>query len=148
VALRHDGDTNPVVKGGQELRQRSTARLSAAADPFGIDFSTRQQVIDSANAVPDAKETEVGAQQNEAASGIFMLAGCARTNRRLARSRSRILYAFALTERVVGQDHVTLAREIRKQLLIAWPRLAVCRMAEWSEYRGMASLGGRHVQVR
>src|SRR5262245_66182183 len=47
-----------------------------------------------------------------------------------------------------SENHVPFARQIREQLLIAWPRLAISRMPEWSENRGMASLRGRHVKVR
>src|SRR5207245_3992701 len=50
VALRHDGDADATVERRQELRQRSAARLSAAADPFGIDFCARQQEVDPADA--------------------------------------------------------------------------------------------------
>src|SRR5262245_35110832 len=147
VALRDDGDANPAVERGQELRQRSAAGLPAAADPFGIDFGAREQVVDPANAVPDAKQTEVGAEQDQAASGIFMLARPAAEGR-LASAGSRILDAFALPERVVRQDRVSLAREIRKQFLIARPRLAVCRMSERSQDRRMASLRRRQIEIR
>src|SRR5206468_3452276 len=52
------------------------------------------------------------------------------------------------SERVVGQDHVTLARQVREQLLVAWPCLAVHRMAEWSQNRRMTSSLRWHVEVR
>ena len=148
VALRHDGDADATVERRQELRQRSAARLSAAADPFGIDFCARQQEVDPADAVPHAEQTEVGAEQNKTASGILVLARSATADRRPAGVCSWVLDALALSKRVVGQDHVTLARQIREQLLIAWPRLAVRRMAEWPEDRRMASSRGRQIEVR
>ena len=74
VALGDDGDADPAVERRQELRQRPAAGLTAAADPLGIDFRARQQVVDPADAVPRAEQAEVGAEQNEAASGVFVLA--------------------------------------------------------------------------
>ncbi len=68
--------------------------------------------------------------------------------RRLAGPASRILDAFALPERVVREDDVAFAREVREQLLVAWPRLAVHRMPERPENRRTASRSGRHIEVR
>src|SRR2546428_5290736 len=128
VALRDDGDTNTAVERRQKLRQRSTAGLPAATDPLGVHFRARQQEVDSTDAIPDTEQTEVGAQQNQAASGIFMLARSASADRRLAGAAAWVLDAFALSERVVREDHVALARQIREQLLVARPSLAVRRM--------------------
>src|SRR5439155_5601435 len=138
VALGDDGDTKAAVERRQELHQRSAAGLTAAADPFGVDFRARQQEVDAADAVPDAEQTEVGAEQNKAASGIFMLARTA-ADRRLAGAGTWLLDAFPLSERVVREDDVTLPREIREQLLIARPCFAIGQVAEWTKNRRMAS---------
>ena len=81
VALGDDGDADAAVERRQELRQRPAARLAAAADPFGVDFRARQQVVDPADAVPRAEQAEVGAEQNQAASGVFVLARSAARSR-------------------------------------------------------------------
>src|SRR5215213_11398972 len=121
---RHHRDTDAAVERGQKLRQRPTARLTAAADPLWIHFGARQQVVDASDAVPGAEQSEVGAEQNETPAGVFMLARTS-AERGLAGAASRVLDPFPLTERVVGQDDVAFAREIGEELLIAGPRLAV-----------------------
>src|SRR5262249_11133709 len=68
--------------------------------------------------------------------------------RRLTSAVSRILDAFALSERVVREHDVTLAREIREQLLVARPRLAGRRMPERGQNRGMTPLRRRQIEVR
>ena len=147
VAHGDDGDADAAVERRQELRQRPAARLAAAADPIGIDLRARQQVVDPADAVPRAEQAEVRAEQDEAASGVLVLARSA-AERRLAGPASRILDAFTLPERVVGEDDVALAREIREQLLVARPRLAVHRMPQRAENRRAASRSSRHIEVR
>src|SRR5262249_42132716 len=109
IALGHDGDLYSAVERRQELRQRSAARLPAAADPFWIHFRASEQVVDSADAIPCPKETEVRAQQDEAASRVLVFAGASALDRTLAGARTRIFDALALSERVVCEHHVPLA---------------------------------------
>src|SRR6185436_396356 len=71
----------------------------------------------------------------------------ARSDGRLAGTRSRILDALSLSEGVVGQYHVALARQVREQFLVTRPRLAIHRMAERSQNRRMAASRGRQVEV-
>ena len=148
VALGNHGDLDAAVERREKLRQRSAARLAAAADPFGIDFRAREQVVDSADAVPGAKEAEVRAEQDEAAPRVLVLGGSSAADRRLAGARSRILDALALSERVVGEHHVAFARQVREQLLVAGPRLAIRRMSERSENRRTPPGPDRHVEIR
>src|SRR5439155_10996678 len=108
----------------------------------------RQQEVDSADAIPSTEQTEVRAEQNKAASGIFMLARSATADRRLAWMAAWVLDALALPERVGRQDDVTFARQTREQLLVARPRLAVRRVAEWRENRRMAARTGGQIEVR
>src|SRR6185437_56472 len=107
-------------------------------DPFRIDLGAGQQVVDAANAVPRAEETEVRAEKNQTASGILMFGRSTAFDRRPAGPASRVLDAFALAERVVRQDDVALAREIRKELLVAGPRFPVHRMSQRPQNRGAA----------
>src|SRR6185437_8673363 len=72
VALGNDGDANAAVERREKLRHGRAAGLAAAADPFRIDLGAGQQVVDAANAVPRAEETEVRAEKNQTASGILM----------------------------------------------------------------------------
>src|SRR5262245_42180204 len=139
---------DPAVECRQELRQCSSARLSTAADPLRVGFGAREQAVDSADAIPHTEQTEVGAEQNQAASGIFMFARSATADRRLAGAAARVLNALALPEWVVGQDHVTFACQIREQLLVARPRLAVRGVAEWRENRRVAARTGGEIEVR
>src|SRR6478609_239587 len=97
---------------------------ASSADPIGIDFRSGQEVVDAADTVPGAEQTEVGAEQNEAASGVLVLAR-ASAECRLAGPASRVLDALTLPERIVGKDDVAFAREVREQLLVARPCLAV-----------------------
>src|SRR5262249_16631703 len=97
--------------------------------------------------VPRAKQTEVGPEQDQPASRIFMLARAA-ADRGLTGAGTGVLDALALAERGVGEDHIPLARQIREQLLVARPRLAVLRKADRPGNGRMASGVGRYVEVR
>jgi hypothetical protein len=127
---------------------RSPARLAAATDPVRIDLRARQQVIDPADAVPGAEQTEVGAEQNETAPGVLVLASSATADRRLTGPHSRVLDAFTLPEWIVREDDVAFARKVREQLLIARPGLAIHRMTERPEDRRVTSCSRRHVEIR
>src|SRR5439155_20531616 len=72
----------------------------------------------------------------------------ASAQRRLARTASRVLDAFTLSERVVREDDVAFARQVREQLLIAWPGLAIHRVTERGKNRRAASPSSRHIEVR
>ena len=147
VAFGDNGDADAAVECRQELRHCPPARLAAATDPLRIDFRARQQVIDPADAVPGAEQTEVGAEQNEAASSVLVLASSAAADRRLAGPGSRVLNAFTLPERVVREDDVAFARKVREQLLIARPSLAIHRMAERPKNRWVTSCSRRHIEI-
>src|SRR5438093_10058660 len=67
---------------------------------------------------------------------------------RLARTASRVLDAFTLPERVVREDDVAFARQVREQLLIAWPGLAIHRVTQRRKNRGAASRSSWHIEVR
>ena len=136
-----------IVERRQELRQRPAARLAAAANALGIDFRARQQVVDPADAVPRAEQAEVGAEQDEPASCVLVLAGST-AERRLAGPASRVLDAFTLPERVVREDDVAFARQVREQLLIAWPGLAIHRVTQRRKNPWAASCSSRHIEVR
>jgi len=114
IALRNHGYLYAAVERRQELRQRSATRLPTAADPLWVHFRASEQVIDSADAVPDPKEAEVRAQQDEAAPSVLVFGGSSTDNRTLAGARPRIFDALALSERVVCEHHVTLAGQIRE----------------------------------
>src|SRR5262245_27737 len=83
----------------------------------------------------------------KAASGIFMLARSATADRRLAGAAAWVLNALPLPEWVVREDHVTFARQIREQLLVARPRLAVRGVAEWRENRRVAARTFGQIEV-
>ena len=68
--------------------------------------------------------------------------------RRLAGSAPRILNAFTLPERVVREDDVAFARQVREQPLIAWPGLAIHRVTQRGKNRRTASRSRRHIEVR
>src|SRR5437879_13279685 len=68
--------------------------------------------------------------------------------RRLARTASRVLDAFTLPERVVREDDVAFARQVREQPLIAWPGLAIHRVTQRGKNRRTASRSSRHIEVR
>src|SRR6266513_1860703 len=68
--------------------------------------------------------------------------------RRLAGSASRILNAFTLPERVVREDAVAFARQVREQLLVAWPGLAIHRVTQRGKNRRTASRTRWHIEVR
>src|SRR5262245_65073658 len=103
VALGNHGDLDPVIERRQELRQRPATGLPTAADSILVDLRACQQIVDPADAVPRTEQAKVGTQQNEAASCIFVLAGAARSDGRLAGTPSRVLNALSLSEGVVGQ---------------------------------------------
>src|SRR6185503_6257999 len=147
IAFGDDRGFDPIVQCREKLCQRGAARLAATADAIGIDFGTCHEVVQRANAVPGAKQAEIRAQEHEAAPRILVLARTA-AERGLAGPRTRILDALALAERVVGKDHVAFASEIRKQLLIARPRLPVYGVAERAEDRRSATRGRRQIEIR
>src|SRR5882672_6799436 len=72
----------------------------------------------------------------------------ASAQRRLARTASRVLDAFTLPERVVREDDVAFARQVREQLLVAWPGLAIRRVTQRGKNRRAASRSRRHIDVR
>ena len=125
VALGDHGHADPAVERRQELRQRRAARLAAAADPLGVDFGPRQQVVDPADAVPRAEQAEVGAEEDQATPGVLVLARSAVGDRGLAGAVARVLDAFPLAERVVRKNHIAFAGQVGEQLLVARPGLAV-----------------------
>src|SRR5207249_1648694 len=147
VAHGDDSDVDAIVERRQELRQRPAARLAAAANALGIDVRARQQVVDPADAVPRAEQAEVGTQQDEPASSVLVLARSS-AQQRLARTAARVLDAFTLPERVVREDDVAFARQVREQLLIAWPGLAIHRVTQRRKNPWAASCSSRHIEVR
>src|SRR5262249_343976 len=100
------------------------------------------------NAVPRAEQAEVGAEEDQAPSRVFVLARAASRDRRLPGTRPWVLDALPLTEGVVGEHDVPLAREIRKEFLIARPRFAVHGMPERSQDRRPAPGGSRYIEIR
>src|SRR5438093_3827750 len=70
------------------------------------------------------------------------------TEQRLARTASRVLDAFTLPERIVREDDVAFARQVRDQLLIAWPGLAIHRVTQRRKNPWAASCSSRHIEVR
>src|SRR5438034_9539672 len=67
---------------------------------------------------------------------------------RLARTASRVLDAFTLPERVVREHNVAFARQVREQLLVAWPGLAIHRVTQRGKNRRTASRSRRDIEVR
>jgi hypothetical protein len=58
------------VQPGEKLCQRPAAGLPTAADSPGIHFRARQQVVDAADTVPSAEQTEVDAKQDQPSSAL------------------------------------------------------------------------------
>src|SRR4029453_14750079 len=76
-----------------------------------------------------------------------MFAGSTTLNRGLARMAAGVLDAFALPERIVGEDHVALAGQVRGPPMIARPGLAIRRMTERRQNRRAASRPAGQIQV-
>ena len=89
VALGDHGDADAAVERREKLRHGGAAGLAATADPLGIDLRAGQQVVDPADAVPRAEETEVRAEQDQTPSGVLVFGRSTAGNYRLAGPASR-----------------------------------------------------------
>ena len=104
------------------------------------------QLFDSCGNTDRNQKVPRSFRSSRASISISMLAR-ATAECRLTRTTSRILDAFTLTERVVGEDDVAFAREVGEELLITRPRLAIDRVAERPQDARTTSRAGGHIEI-
>ena len=80
VAHRDNGGADPAVEGTEELCHRGPAGLTAASDSIGIHFRPRQQVVNPANTIPRAEQSEVGTKQDQPTPGVLVFARTSAVN--------------------------------------------------------------------
>src|SRR5262249_47527096 len=111
--------------------------VADAADPLGIDFRNRRQVIKGADSVLNAVASQVCPKQIEwiAKHGVFT---ADKVETRLLLLRVPELATFSLTDRIVVQNNVAALDQVDVQHLIRGRRLALGRVATWAENAGHA----------
>ena len=112
-----DGDLDPLVEGRDVGRQRAAAGVADAADPRGVDPGQRGQVVEAADAVPDAVAGQVGPEEVERVAEDAVLAA-GQVEARPARAGVPELAPLPLPDGVVGQDDVPPLRQVDVQGLV------------------------------
>jgi hypothetical protein len=127
------------VEGGDVRGEGPAPGVAHAADAFAIDFRQRCQVVDGADAVPDAVAGQVGPKQVEGiAEDRVFTTGEIET--RLLLLGVPELAAFPLADGVIGQNDVAALDQVDVQDLIGGGRLALGRVATGADDAGQASL--------
>ena len=106
-----------LVDRADEQRQRAAAGMSRAGDALRVHLGARQQIIDSAHAVPDAVMRQVFAHEQQDLTGHGMLVGGVR-NVGVSGLRIPVLAALALADGVVGQHHKSAVDHVEVSELI------------------------------
>ncbi len=130
TADRHD--RHPRVKCADVGRQCAASRIADAADRLRIYLRERGQIVQPAQAVPDAIARQVRAQQVERVAQHGVLA-TAQIKARAALGGVPELASLALPDGVVRQDRIAALRQIDVEDLICVGRLAGRRVAARTE---------------
>ena len=122
------------IKGRDIRGERSSSRVSDAADLLGVDLGKRNEVIDAAHAVPDSISREAHAKKFERVSddGVF---GATDAVTAFFRRRVPKLAPLPLSHGIISQHDETALGEGDVELLIFVVSLAVGRMPARAEDR-------------
>src|SRR5262249_49846031 len=125
------------VEGGDVRGERAAPGVPDTAEPLGVDLWKGRQVVEGADAVPDAVAGQVGPEQIEGVAEDGVLTADEVEARLLLPSVPE-LAAFPLADGVVRQNDVAALDEVEVQGLIGGRRLAHGRVAAGAEDAGHA----------
>src|SRR5262249_8568769 len=126
-----------IIQRHQVRGQRAAAGVAGAAEALRIDLRTRREVIEAANAVPDAigRGARADEQRSDASHRVFRRAA---GNGRLALAVEE-LDALALADGVVTEYRQAVLRHQDAGALIALDRLAVGAVTTRHQHAGKRS---------
>ncbi len=143
IAGAHGCRGQAIVHRRQNHRQRAAARLAGGSQPARIHLRVRREHVQAAHGVPQLCARGGLAHQQHLASGDGVLLG-RRSQAREPSIRLGVIGAFALADRVEGENHVTQLNQSLAAPLVERVALAVSAVAHLEEDAGI----GRRAALR